>query len=97
MRSTRACATSARTEGQTLVAASVTRQTFAAATPSEIRRAIREGAWTDHTVGLAAGFVQTNLVILPKEMAFDFLLFCVRNPKPCPLIDVTDAGSPARV
>ncbi|HEY7034121.1 MAG TPA: putative hydro-lyase [Thermomicrobiales bacterium] len=77
-----------------MVATRTTRQTLASATPSEIRRAIREGAWTDHTVGFAAGFVQTNLVILPREMAYDFLLFCVRNPKPCPLVDVTDAGSP---
>jgi uncharacterized protein YcsI (UPF0317 family) len=38
--------------------------------------------------------VQANLVVLPREDAYDFLLFCVRNPKPCPLIDVTDTGSP---
>jgi uncharacterized protein YcsI (UPF0317 family) len=43
---------------------------------------------------LAAGYTQANLVILPKDEAFDFLLFCVRNPKPCPLLDVTDVGSP---
>jgi uncharacterized protein YcsI (UPF0317 family) len=75
------------------VAVPLTRQEFATAAPSELRRTIRDGAWTDHTVGLAAGFVQTNLVILPKDLAYDFLLFCVRNPKPCPLVDVTDAGS----
>jgi uncharacterized protein YcsI (UPF0317 family) len=71
-----------------------TREAFATATPSEIRDAIRQNLWTDHTVGLAAGYTQANLVILPKEEAFDFLLFCIRNPKPCPLLDVTDAGSP---
>jgi uncharacterized protein YcsI (UPF0317 family) len=43
---------------------------------------------------LALGYVQANLVILPKDLAFDFLLFCHRNPKPCPLLDVTEPGSP---
>jgi uncharacterized protein YcsI (UPF0317 family) len=38
--------------------------------------------------------VQTNLVVLPRELAFDFLLFCRRNPQPCPLLDVTDPGDP---
>ncbi|EGA90778.1 hypothetical protein GPDM_03220 [Planococcus donghaensis MPA1U2] len=42
---------------------------------------------------MANGFLQANLVILPKDMAFDFLLFCQRNPKSCPLIDVMEAGS----
>ena len=40
------------------------------------------------------GFVQANLVIVPRELAFDFLLFCQRNPKPCPVLDVTEAGDP---
>ncbi len=44
------------------------------------------------TSGLAPGYVQANLAILPKEYAFDFLLFCQRNPKPCPLIEVTEPG-----
>ena len=39
------------------------------------------------------GFVQANLVVVPRELAFDFLLFCHRNPKPCPLLDVTEPGS----
>jgi uncharacterized protein YcsI (UPF0317 family) len=72
----------------------VSRQDLSTASPSEIRQAIRDGHLTDHTVGMAAGYIQANLVILPKEHAYDFLIFCVRNPKPCPLIDVTDAGSP---
>ena len=38
------------------------------------------------------GYAQANLVILPKDWAFDFLLFCHRNPKPCPLLDVTEPG-----
>src|SRR2546421_4757829 len=64
------------------------------ATGAAIRRACRTGSLTGPTPGLALGFVQANLVILPKEWAFDFLLFCQRNPKPCPLLDVTEPGDP---
>ena len=42
---------------------------------------------------MSKGYTQANLAILKKEYAFDFLLFCQRNPKSCPLIDVTDVGS----
>jgi uncharacterized protein YcsI (UPF0317 family) len=42
---------------------------------------------------MASGYVQANLVAVPRELAFDFLLFCHRNPKPCPLLDVTEPGS----
>ena len=45
------------------------------------------------TSGLAPGFAQANLVVLPADDALDFLRFCVRNPKPCPLLEVTDTGS----
>ncbi|MDD4599907.1 MAG: putative hydro-lyase [Negativicutes bacterium] len=62
--------------------------------PVEMRAAIRNGEWRRPTAGLAAGFAQANLVVLPKELAFEFLLFCQRNPKPCPVLDVTDVGSP---
>lgn len=66
----------------------------ARAHPREVRRWIREGGWTGPTAGLARGYVQANLVVLPREFAWDFLLFAARNPKPCPLLEVTDAGSP---
>jgi len=62
--------------------------------PAAVRAAIRRGEWRKPTAGLAPGYVQANLVVLPKELAFDFLLFCQRNPKPCPLLDVTEPGSP---
>ena len=62
--------------------------------PREIRRDIREGRITGVTAGLGQGYVQANLAVLPKEQAYDFLLFCQRNPKPCPLVEVTDVGSP---
>ncbi len=57
------------------------------------RQAIRSRAWTGPTAGLAPGYVQANLAILPKAQAFDFLRFCVRNPKPCPVLDVTAPGA----
>jgi uncharacterized protein YcsI (UPF0317 family) len=63
-------------------------------TPKEIRQAIRQGRYAGGTAGLAPGFVQANLVVLPRAQAYDFLVFCQRNPKPCPLIEVTDAGNP---
>lgn len=62
--------------------------------PHACRLAIREGRWTKHTSGLAPGYVQANLAILPEEYASEFLLFCQRNPKPCPLLAVGDRGSP---
>lgn len=54
---------------------------------------VREGRWEARTTaGVAPGYVQANLVILPRAQAFDFLLFCQRNPKPCPLIEVMEPG-----
>ncbi len=64
-------------------------------TPAALRRACRSGAWSRHTSGLCERHVQGNLVILPRAHAADFLLFCQRNPKPCPLLAVGEAGSPA--
>lgn len=62
--------------------------------PAEARAMIRRKEWNKPTAGLAPGYAQANLVILPKTLAYDFLLFCQRNPKPCPLLEVTDVGSP---
>jgi uncharacterized protein YcsI (UPF0317 family) len=62
--------------------------------PSAVRAAIRAGEWTRPTAGLALGRVQANLVVLPEGLAYDFLRFCVANPKPCPVVEVTEAGSP---
>jgi len=58
------------------------------------RQAIRRGAWTAHTSGLAPNHVQGNLVILPAALANDFLRYCQRNPKPCPLLAVSEPGDP---
>ena len=60
--------------------------------PSEVCQQIRGGSWRGVTSGVAPGYVQANLAILPKDLAFEFLLFCQRNPKPCPLLEVIEAG-----
>ncbi len=63
-------------------------------TAAEVRAACRSNEWAQPTSGYGLGFVQANLVILPREYAFDFLLFCLRNPQPCPLLGVCEAGDP---
>ena len=63
-------------------------------TPAELRAMIRNNELIKPTAGMANGYAQANLAILKKEHAFDFLLFCQRNPKSCPLLDVTEIGSP---
>ncbi len=62
-------------------------------TPSEFRRLVREGGHTGPTAGICPGYAQANLVILPRELAYDFLLFAQRNPKSCPILEVSDTGS----
>jgi uncharacterized protein YcsI (UPF0317 family) len=60
----------------------------------EARRLIRAGHWSGHTSGMSPNYVQGNVVILPKNDAEDFLLFCKKNPKPCPLLAVSKPGVP---
>jgi uncharacterized protein YcsI (UPF0317 family) len=62
--------------------------------PVLARLAARRGILAGPTAGLAPGHTQTNLVVLPQADAFDFLRFCLRNPKPCPVLEVTEPGSP---
>src|SRR5437773_1250654 len=64
------------------------------ASGAEVRRRARTAELTGPTPGLALGYVQANLVLVPRDLAFAFLLFCQRNPRPCPLLDVTEPGSP---
>jgi len=59
----------------------------------QVRKRIRQGTWTSHTSGLASDHVQGNVVILPNALASDFLRYCQRNPKPCPLLAVSEPGS----
>ena len=61
-------------------------------TSAKLRQLTRNRKWTTVTSGVATGYVQANLIMLPKEAAFNFLLFCVRNPKPCPILDVLEPG-----
>ncbi|MGE3536100.1 MAG: putative hydro-lyase [Candidatus Tectimicrobiota bacterium] len=67
---------------------------LAAMAPTQIRQAIRRGQWRRPTAGLAPGYTQANLAVVPRELAYDFLLFCQRNPKPCPLLEVLEPGDP---
>ena len=62
--------------------------------PQRVRAEIRAGRITGTSRGLAPGFVQVNLAILPKDYAFDFLLYCQRNQRACPVLEVTDPGDP---
>jgi uncharacterized protein YcsI (UPF0317 family) len=61
---------------------------------ANVRMAIRAGLYAGHTAGLAPGVLQANLAILPEEVALDFMRFCQRNPKPCPLVGVSETGDP---
>ena len=60
----------------------------------ETRQKARRGELTGITLNLAPGIVQGNVAILPKEWAGDFLQFCWANPRPCPLLAVSEAGDP---
>jgi uncharacterized protein YcsI (UPF0317 family) len=64
------------------------------APPSEVRGLIREGRWEGPTSGLCLGYLQANLAILPEELAREFQEVCEANPRPMPLIDVTELGDP---
>lgn len=61
--------------------------------PLEVRKLISEGKITGQTSGMCLGYAQANLVIVPKDIAYDFLLFTQRNPKSCPLLEVGDVGN----
>ena len=69
-------------------------QTLKSEYPAALRKVIREGQYGCHTAGLGKGALQANIVILPSDVALDFMRFCQRNPKPCPLIAVSDTGNP---
>ncbi|HWC83028.1 MAG TPA: putative hydro-lyase [Pseudonocardiaceae bacterium] len=74
----------------TLAAAGVASLTDLA--PHQARTAFRAGTAAP-TAGWASGYTQANLISVPAAWAYDVLLFCQRNPRPCPLLDVTDPGS----
>lgn len=61
--------------------------------PAELRQAFRNGL-VRPTTGLADGYAQANLVVMPSRYALDFLIFCQKNPKPCPILEVGSKGDP---
>lgn len=67
-------------------------QQLKGATPAQVRTACRNG-YLGPTSGMAQGWIQANLIIVPKEDAWKVLLFATRNPVACPLLDVFDAGA----
>ncbi|MDU8913894.1 putative hydro-lyase [Aestuariicoccus sp. MJ-SS9] len=69
-------------------------ETLRRATLPDVRMAIREGRYRSHTAGLGTGCLQANLAIMPEAYALDFMRYCQRNPKPCPLVGVSDTGNP---
>lgn len=71
-----------------------TEQQLLRMSPAEFRSIVRKAQWTERTPDVSQGYGYANLVILPKEYTFDFLLFCNRNPQPCPIIEITEPGDP---
>jgi uncharacterized protein YcsI (UPF0317 family) len=67
---------------------------LAHAHPAQVRRLIRDGGWDRPTTGLCLGYLQANLVILPRDLAGEFQSVCEANPRPMPLLDVTEPGDP---
>ena len=65
---------------------------YAYMTGEQIRAMCRAGTFTGPTAGVAKGYTQANLVVLRAEMADSFTAFCQRNPKPCPVLEVTQPG-----
>jgi len=63
------------------------------ATPQEFRKAVRNGHYKGPTNGICRGYMQCNLVVLEEDQAFDFLLFCQRNKKACPLLEVCNVDN----
>ena len=64
------------------------------AEPAALRAAIRAGTFDAHTSGQCPGYAQANLAVLPNDYAPEFLRFCQLNPKPCPILGVSDSGDP---
>ncbi|MCK9170426.1 MAG: putative hydro-lyase [Treponema sp.] len=66
---------------------------YSRSAPPDVRQLVREGKITSQTSGMCDGYAQANLCVLPQQYAYDFLLFTQRNPKSCPLLEVSDTGS----
>ncbi len=84
----------AHTSDQGRTAAGDSYDSLKAAPVQRVRAAIRKRRFNGQTAGLAPGRLQANIAILPASHALDFMRYCQRNPKPCPLVAVTDTGDP---
>jgi uncharacterized protein YcsI (UPF0317 family) len=62
--------------------------------PTQFRAKVSQGKWRKSTISICGGYVQANLVALPKAFAFDFTMFCLRNPRPCPILEILEPGDP---
>ena len=62
--------------------------------PQKFRSLVRRGEWKGATVNVCRGYAMTDIVILPKEYAYDFLVFCHRNKLAAPVVDITETGVP---
>ena len=70
------------------------RERILAMNPKEFRSIVKTCEWSARNTDVCYGYAITNLAIVPKDIAFEFLLFCNRNPRPCPVVEVTDPGDP---
>lgn len=73
---------------------SVSHEALRSAAAPAVRAAIRRGRYAGQTAGLGGRNLQANVAIMPADWALDFMRFCQRNPKPCPLVGVSDTGDP---
>ena len=74
-------------------ARSLKRDAIALSPAQQVRLAIREGRYRGTSRGQAMGYVQCNLVVVPESLAYEFLLYCQRNQRACPVIEVLDIGT----
>ena len=65
-----------------------------ALTPQEYRSLVRRGEWTGETHGVCSGYTVTDMVVIPKEYAYDYMVFSHRNPRALSIVDMTEPGSP---
>ena len=65
---------------------------WAQANPRDFRLACRQGRYAGPTRGVALGYLQCNLVMIREVYAYEFLLYCQRNQRACPVLEVCDAG-----
>lgn len=63
-------------------------------TPKEYRSLVRRGEWTGHSLNKCRGYAVTDMAIVPRDYAYDYMVFCHRNPETASIVDMTEPGSP---